>query len=208
MKSLPATDGPRRATVRRIRPPDAARMRALRLEMLADSPLAFLETLADAAARPHDEYAARVAACSTGWGTAQFIATPADPPAASTPVTPQAEPTPLGHRGGPALVCRPEGGRLVGHAGGTVLPGEPDVTVVFAVYVTPAWRGTGVLADLIGEVAAWSRECGRPELMLEVVVGNDRAVRAYRRLGFTDTGVRVPHPTIPALTEMQLRRTA
>ena len=38
------------------RPADAARMRALRLEMLADSPLAFLETLAQAAARPHDDY--------------------------------------------------------------------------------------------------------------------------------------------------------
>ncbi|KXK62243.1 GCN5 family acetyltransferase [Micromonospora rosaria] len=210
MKSLPATDGPRRATVRRIRPPDAARMRALRLEMLADSPLAFLETLADAAARPHDEYAARVAACSTGWGTAQFVATPADHPAGPTPAR---RPDGPGHGGVPSgpgdrPLRLPERRRLVGHAGGTVLPGEPDVTVVFAVYVTPAWRGTGVLADLIEGVAAWSRECGRPELMLEVVVGNDRAVRAYRRLGFTDTGVRVPHPTIPALTEMQLRRTA
>jgi ribosomal protein S18 acetylase RimI-like enzyme len=44
--------------------------------------------------------------------------------------------------------------------------------------------------------------------MLEVVVGNDRAVRAYERLGFTDTGVRVPHPVIPALTELQMRRAA
>ncbi|MER7166533.1 GNAT family N-acetyltransferase, partial [Micromonospora sp. NPDC000207] len=98
--------------------------------------------------------------------------------------------------------------RLVGHAGGTVLPGEPDVTVVFAVYVTPAWRGSGLLADLIDGVAAWSQACGRPELMLEVVVGNDRAVRAYQRLGFVDTGVRVPHPRIPELTEMQMRRSA
>ena len=42
--------------------------------------------------------------------------------------------------------------------------------------------------------------------MLEVVCGNERAVRAYQKLGFTDTGVRLRHPTIPALTELQMRR--
>jgi len=64
------------------------------------------------------------------------------------------------------------------HAGGTVMPEDHRTTIVFAVYVTPARRGTGVLAELVEAVAAWSRAVGRPELMLEVVVGNDRAVRA------------------------------
>jgi GNAT superfamily N-acetyltransferase len=163
-------------TVHRVTPADAARMRALRLEMLADSPLAFLETLAQAAARPHEDYRRRVIQASTGRELAQFVADP--------------------------------GGRLVGHAGGTVLPEEPHVTVVFAVYITPARRGSGVLGDLVEAVAEWSRTVGRPELMLEVVVGNDRAVRAYQRLGFVDTGLRVPHPVIPALTELQMRRRA
>ena len=163
-------------TVHRVTPGDAARMRALRLEMLADSPLAFLETVAQAAARPHEDYRRRIVQASAGRALAQFVADP--------------------------------GGRLIGHAGGTVMPEEPGVTIVFAVYVTPAHRGTGVLADLVEAVAAWSREVGRPELMLEVVVGNDRAVRAYERLGFTDTGVRVPHPVVPALTELQMRRAA
>jgi GNAT superfamily N-acetyltransferase len=165
-----------RAVVRRVEPADAARMRALRLEMLADAPLAFLETIAEAAARPHAEYAARIAQVSAGTDTAQFVADP--------------------------------GGRLVGHAGGLVHPAEPRLTVLYAVYITPAWRGTGLLADLVTEVAAWSRACGRDELMLEVVVGNDRAYRAYQRLGFVDTGVRVPHPTVPALRELQMRRRA
>lgn len=151
-------------------------MRALRLEMLADAPLAFLETLADAAARPHTEFAARVAYTSAGSSNAQFIADP--------------------------------NGRLVGHAGGMVAPNEPGLTVIYAVYVTPTWRGSGLLGELIDGVAAWSRACGRPELLLEVVVGNDRAYRAYQRLGFIDTGVRVPHPTIPALNELQMRRPA
>ncbi|MEV4464196.1 GNAT family N-acetyltransferase [Micromonospora echinofusca] len=177
MTSVPAGSPPaRRAEIRRVRARDAARVRALRLEMLADAPLAFLETLADAAARSHTDYTARIASVCTGAGTAQFVADP--------------------------------GGRLVGHAGGTAAPGEPGLTVVYAVYVTPAWRGSGLLGDLVDAVAAWSRACGRPELMLEVVVGNDRAYRAYRRLGFVDTGVRVPHPTVPALTELQMRRPA
>ncbi|AGZ46432.1 GNAT family N-acetyltransferase [Actinoplanes friuliensis] len=163
-------------TVHRVTPEDAARMRALRLEMLADSPLAFLETLAQAAARPHADYRRRIVQASTGGQLAQFVADP--------------------------------GGRLTGHAGGTVLPEEPGATVVFAVYITPAQRGTGVLGRLVDAVAEWSLAMGRPELMLEVVVGNDRAVRAYERLGFQDTGIRVPHPVVPGLKELQMRRQA
>jgi RimJ/RimL family protein N-acetyltransferase len=163
-------------TVHRVTPADAARMRALRLEMLADSPLAFLETLAQAAARPHADYRRRVVQASTGGQLAQFVADP--------------------------------GGRLIGHAGGTVLPEHLGTTVVFAVYITPAQRGRGVLEELVGAVAEWSLAMGRPELMLEVVVGNDRAVRAYERLGFRDTGVRVPHPVVPELRELQMRRPA
>jgi RimJ/RimL family protein N-acetyltransferase len=163
-------------SVRRIRPGDAARMRALRLEMLADSPLAFLETIADAAARPHADYAARIARNSIGTGCGQFVAE--------------------------------SGGRLVGHAGGVAAPEERTLTVIFAVYLTPAWRGRGLLAELVDCVAAWSRAAGRPELLMEVVVGNDRAKRAYERLGFVDTGVRAPHPTVPVLTELQMRRPA
>ena len=163
-------------TVHRVTPGDAGRMRALRLEMLADSPLAFLETLAQAAARPHADYRRRIVQASTGGQLAQFVADP--------------------------------GGRLIGHAGGTVLPEHPGTTVVFAVYITPAQRGSGVLRGLVEAVAEWSVAMGRHELMLEVVVGNDRAVRAYERLGFADTGVRVPHPVIPGLYELQMRRRA
>jgi GNAT superfamily N-acetyltransferase len=162
--------------VHRVRPDDAARMRALRLEMLADSPLAFLETVAQAAARSHDEFRRRIAQASAGSNIAQFVADP--------------------------------GGRLLGHAGGAAVLEAPDTTVVFAVYITPERRGGPILADLIEAVAGWSRSVGRPDLMLEVVVGNDRAVRAYQRLGFVDTGARVPHPTVPALTELQMRRAA
>lgn len=151
-------------------------MRALRLEMLADSPLAFLETLAQAAERSHASYRQRVVQASRGDSLAQFVADPG------------------------------EGERLIGHAGGTISPDFPGETVIFAVYVTPAHRGGKVVADLIEAVAAWSAALGRPNTLLEVVVGNNRALRAYEKLGFTDTGERVPHPVIPALTELRMRR--
>ncbi|MFY1634502.1 GNAT family N-acetyltransferase [Solwaraspora sp. WMMB335] len=163
--------------VRRVQLADAARMRALRLEMLADSPLAFIERLADAAARPHDEYARRVAQAATGRYLAQFVAE---------------EP----------------GGRLVAHAGGHEARDDPATTVLFAIYISPPWRGQGLLPALIDAVGAWSRSVNRPRLLLEVVVGNDRAVRAYSRLGFVDTGARLPHPSVPTLTELQMRRAA
>ena len=162
--------------VHRVTADDAARMRALRLEMLADSPLAFLETLAAAAARSHESYRQRIVQAARGNTIASFVADAG------------------------------AGEPLIGHAGGTVAPEFPGETLIFAVYVTPAWRGGKVVADLIEAVADWSRAAGRRRAMLEVVVGNDRALRAYEKLGFTDTGERVPHPVIPALTELRMRR--
>jgi RimJ/RimL family protein N-acetyltransferase len=197
-------------TVHRVTPADAARMRALRLEMLADSPLAFLETLAQAAARSHDDYRRRIAQASAGSQLAQFVVDPAQPDERQ-PIERQPgslhEPDSLHQPGGRMGEQRPRG-RLLGHAGGTVLPEEPGCTVIFAVYVTPTSRGQGLLAEMVDAVAEWSLAAGRKELMLEVVVGNDRAVRAYERLGFEDTGVRVPHPVTSVMTELQMRRRA
>jgi ribosomal protein S18 acetylase RimI-like enzyme len=163
-------------SVRRVTAEDAGRMRALRLEMLADTPLAYLETLAQAAARSHEGYRTRVAQAAGGDHLSQFVAGPGDQ------------------------------GRLVGHAGGVVLPERPDETVVFSVYVTPDGRGGKMLAELIGAVADWSRAAGRRRLMLEVLDGNRRAVRAYEKLGFEETGERVAHPVWPVLTQLRMRR--
>jgi GNAT superfamily N-acetyltransferase len=164
------------ANVRRVRPEDAARVRAIRLEMLAESPLAFLERIDEAAARPHADIRANTAHRATASDNAAFIAE-----------------------------C---GGRVVGHAGGWVPPGTSGTTLIYAVYVTPRLRGTGILGHLVEAIARWSRDAGRPLLELEVITGNHRAIRAYEKLGFTDTGQRSPHPTMPVLTEALMRRVA
>ncbi len=162
------------ATIHRATVAEAGRIRALRLEMLADSPLAFLETLAQAAARPHTEYRQRIAQVATGDHQAQFVAE--------------------------------LDGKLIGTAGGVTWREDPLATLLFAVYVTPSCRGTGVVDLLIDEVAAWSRAANRYRLLLEVVTGNTRAIRAYQRLGFAGTGVINPHPTIPGLTEEMMAK--
>jgi ribosomal protein S18 acetylase RimI-like enzyme len=162
-------------SVRRVEPTDAARVRALRLEMLADAPLAFIERLDEAAARPHEQFRARLAERAGGQDTAHFVAE--------------------------------VDGRLVAQAGGYAV-GKAGTSLLYAVYVSPPWRRTGLLERLVEAVAAWSRAAGRPALELEVVTSNLRAIRAYQRLGFVDTGRRARHPTVPVLTELIMARSA
>ncbi len=157
---------------------DAGRARALRLEMLADAPLAFITTLAETAERPHADYAGFVTRCSTGHHIAIFVAE-------------------AGERRS-----------LVGQVGGAIHPESETKTLLFAVYVSPRFRGRGLLGRLVDAVAAWSREAGRPTLELEVVTSNRRADAAYRTLGFTPIGGPAPHPTYPVLREQVLTRPA
>jgi GNAT superfamily N-acetyltransferase len=62
------------ALIRRIAAADAGHARALRLEMLADTPMAFITTLAEAAERPHADYAGFVQKCSAGTQNAIYVA--------------------------------------------------------------------------------------------------------------------------------------
>jgi len=61
-------------TIRRVRPTDAGAARALRIEMLADAPLAFVTTLAEAAAHKHDEYVGRCTRAASGDQHALYVA--------------------------------------------------------------------------------------------------------------------------------------
>ncbi len=65
-------------SVHRVRPADAGRARALRLEMLADAPLAYITTLAEAAERPHADYADLVGRAASGIRNAMFVADAGD----------------------------------------------------------------------------------------------------------------------------------
>jgi GNAT superfamily N-acetyltransferase len=159
-------------TLRRIRVDDWARQRSLRLEMLADTPIAYLESLDHAAARPDADWMARVAERVVSRTSAQWVADVGD--------------------------------RFVGTMS-CVLDETGRVQVV-AVYLTPAYRGRGLLARMLDEVVRWARERGVTTLELEVARENDRAVAAYRRLGFVPTGHTHRHPLYPEITEMEMAR--
>ena len=84
-----------------------------------------------------------------------------------------------------------EPGRHAGSAGEmpSVCAGRADVV---AVYVHPRHRGVGILDSLFEAAAEFAALRGASALTLDVHPENERAQRAYRRLGFAPTGVTVP----------------
>jgi len=165
--------------IRRIRPDDGQRMRALRLEALADTPIAFGELLADAETHPPEYWSSRAAARAEGSTACMFVAEVAE-------------------------VAEVDGA-FVGSANGVA---EDDRTAVRGVYVTPAYRGSGLIELLFAEVAAWSVANGRAELELDVARQNPRALAAYERLGFVLTGKNYQHPLFPDAVEQEMVRPA
>jgi GNAT superfamily N-acetyltransferase len=83
------------------------------------------------------------------------------------------------------------------------LSGE-NVSELFAMWVTPAARGTGVAWRLVDAAAAEARRQNRSHLMLWVVVDNGRAVAFYSSYGFRPSDSRRPVRTDASLTEMAM----
>lgn len=95
---------------------------------------------------------------------------------------------------------------VVGTAGGVVDP-SGEFAELISMWVAPAWRGKGVAAQLIEEVATWAGLLGFAELRLWVVEGNVRAEHAYARAGFGRTGRTQPvRPDEPAVEFEMARR--
>jgi ribosomal protein S18 acetylase RimI-like enzyme len=75
-----------------------------------------------------------------------------------------------------------------------------------AVYVSPPYRGNGLLARLADACAEWARAQGLTTLRLEVHEDNARAQAAYGKLGFVETGQRQPYPLDPGGDELVMER--
>ena len=154
-----------------------ARARDLRLEMLADTPIAYLQTLADARATPDEvwqrQHADRLSMPRTN---AVFVAVDQD-------------------------------GRWRAQVGAMVnVFSDPLRVWVGAVYVTPALRGQGLAERLVGLAEQWTLDRGHDELFLEVNERNHRAIRHYQRTGWTMTGARRPYPLDPSMAELEMRK--
>ena len=90
-ETVPAADAPAddvAVEVRRVLPGDWPLLRSLRLEALLDTPLAYLETHADAAAAPEGEWRFRAVRGSTGGDSLQLLALRAGRPVGTAVVFP------------------------------------------------------------------------------------------------------------------------
>ncbi|MCG2624874.1 GNAT family N-acetyltransferase [Arthrobacter sp. I2-34] len=143
-------------------PQDWQVWRDLRLLMLADYPIAFTESLAQAGQNTDAQWR-ESASRSTGKNSVSVLAS--DPA---------------------------EDGQAVGTMSCYV---EEDGTAwLAAVWVAPAYRGSGLAARLLAEILGWVREeSGAKILKLGVHEDNLRALAFYRRHGFIDRGEREPY---------------
>lgn len=84
------------------------------------------------------------------------------------------------------------GGRVIGMASGGPNDEFPDTLFLYGMFVTPAWRGSGVAAALVRRVASWARDQGARRLGLHVTTSLPRPVAFYTKMGFVPVGT--PHP--------------
>ncbi len=88
-------------------------------------------------------------------------------------------------------------GRFVGCASGTramvgTEPVEGSIAALLGMWVEPGARGSGIAERIVEAVEDWAREADYESIGLGVTVGNDRAIAFYRRIGYVDTGQRLP----------------
>lgn len=164
--------------VRAVRGDEWERVKELRILALKDpaAPVAFLETLAEAEAKPDELWQARAEGASHGRAARQFIAEGSG-----------------GEWVGSVTVLVEEGGstdffgRVVERSQGHVV----------GVFVRSEQRGSGVAGALLAAAVEWAWGVEEPVLdrvRLFVHEENARAGAFYRRFGFEASGVAVPVP--------------
>jgi ribosomal protein S18 acetylase RimI-like enzyme len=79
-------------------------------------------------------------------------------------------------------------GRDIGLVVGAPFQGRVNTAGLFAMWVEPEMRGSGVADSLVGAVVDWARAAGFRRLVLEVADENVAAIRLYERNGFIATG--------------------
>lgn len=86
-------------------------------------------------------------------------------------------------------------GEAVGLAWGRIDTSNPDVAVLYQMWVAPSHRGTGAGKMLLEAVIGWARARNASFLDLGVTCGNSPARRLYERAGFKP--VAEPQPLRP-----------
>ncbi|MFF5448287.1 GNAT family N-acetyltransferase [Streptomyces sp. NPDC012888] len=173
--------------IRPVRADEWEQVKELRLAALADpaAPIAFLDDLESARARPDTFWQDRAAGAAYGGSIHQFVAEAPD-----------------GSWDGSVTV-------LVERAGDDDIFGgatDFDQGHLVGVYVRPGQRGTGLAGALFEAALEWAWSLDEPLLRrvrLYVHERNDRAAAFYRRAGFRPTGQVVPMETDPLAKELE-----
>ncbi|MCP3914210.1 MAG: GNAT family N-acetyltransferase [bacterium] len=79
-------------------------------------------------------------------------------------------------------------GADVGLVVGSPYAGRAGCAGLFAMWVAPGRRGTGVADALVRAVVDWARTAGHARVLLDVADDNARAIEFYARMGFVPTG--------------------
>ncbi|MHB1208508.1 MAG: GNAT family N-acetyltransferase [Acidimicrobiales bacterium] len=91
-------------------------------------------------------------------------------------------------------------GQVVGMASGGSNNAHPGTHWLFAMYVSPDARGTGVAAALVHAVSTWARREHADALFLHVTERVARARGFYEKLGFRYNGERISMDRDPSIT--------
>jgi GNAT superfamily N-acetyltransferase len=147
--------------------------------MLADTPIAYITTYAEAEAYPDELWMERCTLGATSDEQSTYLGVAGDEVVAMG----------VGLR-------RPQRQRNR----------KVDVLVIVSVFVEAAYRGTGVADRLMAAIEEWGRSWGAPTVTLWVTETNDRAAAFYRRIGFGDTGDRTRMGPTSDLFEIRLEK--
>jgi GNAT superfamily N-acetyltransferase len=80
----------------------------------------------------------------------------------------------------------------------------PGVWLLGLFIVASAQHGTGVAGELYGALEVWAREHGARWMRLGVVVGNTRAERFWRKVGYTEVRRRPGVPMGPRVNTLSV----
>jgi GNAT superfamily N-acetyltransferase len=91
-------------------------------------------------------------------------------------------------------------GRALGMISGGSNDQHPGTSWMYAMYVTPAARGTATATRLVDVVGRWARDQGASKLYLHVTSSVARARAFYEKVGFRPTGDVITMNRDPSIT--------
>src|SRR5262245_9410158 len=156
-----------RPTIRVVRAGDGPIVRDVCVQMLLDAPAAFAMTLAEVECRSPSEWVMFVERCAEGADMSAFLAEDS------------------------SGVC----GFVRADATDPRIP--PGTVLVSQLWAAPRQRGRGLGRELMNAVTRWAKERQAARVSLGVAESNLEVQKFYERLGYVDSGMRVPLTSNP-----------